>query len=63
MSKLINALKARCAAAGTNITAVCEAANVSRSTVERWKKNPPKSLRILDALEAEIQKAEKQNEG
>lgn len=58
MSTLINSLKSRCAAAGTNITAVCKQAGVSRSTIERWKAKPPKSLQILDALEEQIQEAE-----
>lgn len=58
MSKLVNSLKARCAAAGTNITAVCEAAGVSRSVIERWKIKPPKSIQILDALETELAKRE-----
>lgn len=54
MSNLVNSLKARCAEAGTNITAVCEAAGVSRSTIERWKAKPPKSIQILNDLEKVI---------
>ncbi len=57
MDILVKSLKTRCAAAGTNITAICEKAGVSRSTIERWKKAPPQSIRILNAIEAAIEAA------
>ncbi len=57
MSKLVNSLKVRCAEAGTNLTAVCKAANVSRSTIERWKDATPKSIQILENIEQVIEQA------
>jgi len=54
MEQLIRSLKIRCAAAGTNITEVCREAGVSRSTIERWKVKPPKSLQLLNAIEAKL---------
>ncbi len=59
MDEIIKSLKARCAAAGTNITEVCREAGVSRSTIERWKQKPPKSLQILNSLEAKLAEHER----
>jgi hypothetical protein len=56
---IIENLKARCKAAGTNLTQLCMDAGVDRSVVERWKKGT-KTLTLLAQLEAALQKREKE---
>lgn len=55
MENPVTTLKTKAAAAGTNLTAICDQENIDRSTVERWKKNVPKSLvtyfRLINAIE------------
>jgi len=51
---IVQSLKTKAAAAGTNLTEVCRRAGVSRQTVEKWKDEEPKTLRILRQLEAQI---------
>lgn len=43
--------KARCAAAGTNLTQLCKRAGVARQTLEHWKKNPNPQAVTLKKLE------------
>ena len=43
-----------CAKKGVSINQICRTANVERSTLERWKKREPNTLRILWALEKAI---------
>lgn len=57
MTNIVTTLKAKAAAAGTNLTAICRAAGVPRQTVERWKNKEPKTIALLRKLEAEIEKA------
>lgn len=52
---IVQSLKIKAAAAGTNLTEVCRRAGVSRQTVEKWKDEEPKTLQILRRLEAQIE--------
>lgn len=56
---LVPSLKAACEKAGTNLTVVCKEAGVSRSTVERWKTDEPKTVKELRKLLKVINKHEK----
>lgn len=55
MNNPVTILKTKAAAAGTNLTAMCDQEGIDRSILERWKKNVPKSLmtyfRLLNAIE------------
>lgn len=54
-TNIVHSLKLKCTAAGTNLTEVCRKAGVNRQTVERWKKEEPKTLTILRQLEEAIE--------
>lgn len=54
MKNIVDELKVKAAAAGTNLTAACERAGVDRSIPERWKKNIPKSFVAYAKIEQAI---------
>jgi len=58
---IVQSLKTKAAAAGTNLTEVCRVAGISRQTVERWKDEEPKTLQIIRKLEATIETLKKKN--
>lgn len=43
------------AKAGTNISQICEEANIPRNTVQNWQRKPPKSFVVLGKLFAAIE--------
>lgn len=55
MQNPVTVLKTKAAAAGTNLTRICDEEGIDRSGIERWKKNVPKALvtyqRLLNAIE------------
>jgi precorrin-6x reductase len=61
MTNIVTTLKAKAVAAGTNLTAICRAANIPRQTVERWK-TEPKTIKLLRKLEDAIEKAKEEND-
>lgn len=38
-------------AAGMNLTTVCKAAGIARATPDRWRQNPPKTIRALAKMQ------------
>lgn len=56
----IDEIKKRAAAAGTSITGLCEVTSMSRSTPDRWVIKAPKTIRLIDELEAALSKIEEQ---
>jgi len=56
---IFSSLQSACADAGTDLTAVCREAGVSRSTVERWKHQEPKTVLELRKLYRVIAKKRK----
>lgn len=58
----VEMIKQRAKLAGTNITQLCKAAGVSRTTPERWEKRVPKSIGILDLMLEALLEAEKAKE-
>lgn len=53
-------IKTRAAAAGTSITALCQATGIARATPDRWEKAAPKTIRLVDELEKALTEAERQ---
>lgn len=54
----IDEIKRRAAAAGTSITALCQSTKIARATPDRWQQKAPKTIRLVDELEAELAKIE-----
>lgn len=44
-------------AAGMNLTTVCKAAGVARATPDRWRQNPPKTIRALAKMQGVVSDA------
>lgn len=55
----VRRIEERARAAGSNITDLCRRSEVARVTVERWRKEAPKTIEIIDQLEAELDKLER----
>jgi len=53
-------LEARAKAVGLNFTSICNQANISRATPDRWRKETPKTVRLLAQMEMIV--AEKEAE-
>ncbi len=43
--------------AGLNITAVCRETNTARATPDRWRKYPPKTIKLLDDMQRVVEAA------
>jgi DNA-binding transcriptional regulator YiaG len=56
---LVPTLKDACERAGINLSVACREAGVSRSTVERWKTDEPKTVQELRKLLKVINKHER----
>lgn len=50
-TEFFRSLKSRAASKGLSLRAACIAANVSYSTVSKWKRETPHSIDILSKLE------------
>ena len=48
----------RAKAAGLTISDLCKATGTARATPDRWRRRAPKTIEIIDKLEAEVAKAE-----
>lgn len=59
LEKIYDQLKKRCAAAGIDLTQLCNEAVVDRSILERWKQKDPKTVQILNQLDKALVKFEK----
>lgn len=60
LQRRLEDIKKRAATAGTSLTSLCEATGISRSTPDRWLKRAPKTIRLVDELEAALRKVEKE---
>lgn len=45
-------IEARAKAVGENWATLCRAAKISRTTPDRWKKNPPATIRAITKLQS-----------
>jgi hypothetical protein len=50
----LNDLERRALLAGTNLTAISKEIGISRATPDRWRRRIPKTLKILDQIEARV---------
>jgi hypothetical protein len=59
--KRVAALEAEAHAVGLNFTSICKEAGISRATPDRWKRETPKTIKIISAMEEIVakRKAEK----
>lgn len=39
---------------GLNFTSICKEAGISRATPDRWKRSTPKTVKLIDKMEAII---------
>jgi transposase-like protein len=58
----IDEIELRALRAGTNLTAVCRAIKISRSTPDRWRRKLPRTIKLLDKMEAEVVSKEREKE-
>lgn len=54
----VDDIKTRALAAGTSITALCQATGIARATPDRWAKRTPKTVELVDVLEKALVEAE-----
>lgn len=47
----LDELKEDAESVGMNLTSVCHEAGVARATPDRWKKQPPKTIRVLAKMQ------------
>lgn len=56
-SRLDNILE-RGKAVGLSVTAICKNTGIARATPDRWRKDAPLSVKLVDRMEEEVVKAE-----
>ena len=54
--KRIAEIEAEAHAVGLNFTSICKEAGISRATPDRWKRETPKTIRIITLMEEAIAK-------
>lgn len=54
----LDSIISRGAAVGMTVTKLCKAAGIARATPDRWKKDAPLSVKLVDRMEEEVAKAE-----
>lgn len=52
--KRLDTIEARAKAAGSTITHLCRESGIARATPDRWRVRPPKSVELMDQLEAAL---------
>lgn len=48
----LDAIEAEANAHGLTMTDICRKSGISRATPDRWRKKPPKTVALLDEMEA-----------
>ena len=56
----VDDIKARATAAGTSITALCQATDIARATPDRWALRTPKTVKLVNELEKALAEVERQ---
>lgn len=41
---------------GLNLTAICKLAHIGRATPDRWRREPPKTIVLIEKMEAVIER-------
>ena len=55
----LDGLQSRAEKVGLSLTSLCKKAGISRATPDRWRAKPPKSVALMDQLEAAVIEAER----
>jgi len=55
----LDALELRALAARSNLTEVCRDIGISRSTPDRWRRETPRTIKIIDRMEKRVIALEK----
>jgi len=58
----INEIERRALKAGTSLTATCKGVGVSRATPDRWRRKIPRTVAIIDEMEAWVSRIEKKRQ-
>lgn len=54
----LNEIEARGKAVGLTLTHICRQSGVARATPDRWRKDTPLSVKLIDKMEAVVIEAE-----
>lgn len=57
-SNIYNQLDAEARANGKNLTEICKTLGLSRSSLQGWKNDEPKTIKIIRAIKKEISKVD-----
>lgn len=52
----LKAIESEAKEAGLDWTKICREAGVSRATPDRWRKTKPKTVQLIEAIEAVVEK-------
>lgn len=58
----LNNIEDRAQRVGITLTHICRDAGIARATPDRWRKNPPKSIKLMDDMERAVIAAEQKAE-
>jgi len=54
----LDEIETRAKEAGLNMTIICRETGISRATPDRWKRSLPKTVELVTAMEAVVEKRE-----
>jgi transposase-like protein len=60
--KRVDDIERRALRAGTSLTAICKAIGISRATPDRWRRQVPRTIAIVDEMENWVDEIEKKRE-
>lgn len=55
----LDSIESRANSIGETLTSICRQSGIARATPDRWRKNMPNSIRLLDKLESALVELEK----
>lgn len=56
----IDQIERRALKVGTSLTGICRGIGISRATPDRWRRDIPRTIEIVDQMEGWLDKAEKE---
>lgn len=60
--KRVDDIERRALRAGTSLTAICKGIGISRATPDRWRREVPRTIEIVDEMERWMDNVEKKRE-
>ena len=60
--KRVDDIERRALHAGTSLTAICKGIGISRATPDRWRREIPRTIEIVDEMERFVAGVEKRRE-